>query len=139
MSTKSTHRLALAGAVLTGALLLSAPAVAAQTTLPAPAIPGVAPLPGPLAAPSTPAASMRVLRTAPDIGAAGTSFTLSGSGLPAGKDVSIVWNTASVTWVVDARPDRQEPTKLGHRGEPLARHPLRKAVEQQAGVLGAMP
>ena len=48
---------------------------------------------------------MGVLKTTPDIGAAGTTFTLSGSGLPAGKDVSIVWNTANVTWVVDARPD----------------------------------
>jgi hypothetical protein len=109
MST--TAKLTVIGAVLAGALLLSAPAVlstpAASTTvaLTAPAIPGVAPLPGPLAAPATPAANMGVLKTTPDIGLAGHKFTLTGSGLAAGKDVSIVWGTAKVTWVVDARPD----------------------------------
>ena len=105
MGTTSTERLALLGAVLTGALLLSAPAGATPGPLPAPAVPGVAPLPGPLAAPSAPAASMGVLRTTPDVGAAGTAFSLSGSGLAANKDLSIVWSTANVTWVVDARPD----------------------------------
>ena len=105
MSTVRTHRLATGIAVLTGALLLSAPAVAAPGPLPAPAIPGVAPLPGPLATPFTTAPTVRALKTTPDIGPANTSFTLSGSGLAANKDVSIVWNTANVTWVVDARPD----------------------------------
>jgi hypothetical protein len=111
MSTTITKRLTLVGAVLAGALLLSAPAVlsapAASTTVPlaAPAIPGVAPLPGPVAAAATPAANMGVLKTTPDIGLPGTAFTVAGSGLAAGKDVSIVWGTANVTWVVDARPD----------------------------------
>jgi hypothetical protein len=105
MSTSITHRLTLAGAVLAGALLLSAPAVATPGPLPAPTIPGVAPLPGPIAAPATTAANMSILKTTPDIGKAGTTFSLSGSGLAANKDVSIVWNTANVTWVVDARPD----------------------------------
>ncbi len=105
MSTSITHRLTIAGAVLAGALLLSAPAVATPGPLPAPAIPGVAPLPGPIAAPATTAANMTLLKTTPDIGKAGTTFSLSGSGLAAGKDVSIVWNTANVTWMVDARPD----------------------------------
>ncbi len=105
MSTRITHRLTIAGAVLAGALLLSAPAVATPGPLPAPAIPGVAPLPGPIAAPFTTAASLGILKTTPDIGVAGKSFSLSGSGLAANKDVSIVWNTANVTWMVDARPD----------------------------------
>ncbi len=111
MSTTITKKLALVGAVLTGAALLSAPAVlsspAASTTvaLAAPLIPGVAPLPGPLAAPATPAVTMGVLKTTPDIGLPGTTFTIQGSGLPAGKDVNIDWSTANVTWVVDARPD----------------------------------
>ena len=48
---------------------------------------------------------MGVLKTTPDIGLPGTAYTVAGSGLPAGKDVSIVWGTANVTWVVDARPD----------------------------------
>jgi hypothetical protein len=48
---------------------------------------------------------MGIVTTKPDIGLAGKTFTLSGSGLAPNKDVSIVWNTANVTWVVDARPD----------------------------------
>ena len=50
-------------------------------------------------------AHMGCSRRRPTSALAGTTFTLSGSGLPANKDVSIVWNTANVTWVVDARPD----------------------------------
>ncbi len=105
MSTRITKRLTLAGAVLAGALLLAAPAVATPTPLPAPADSSVAPLPGPIAPPATPSATMGVLKTKPDVGVSGTSLTISGSGLAANKDVSIVWNTANVTWVVDARPD----------------------------------
>jgi hypothetical protein len=111
MSTKSTRRLVLAGAALAGALLLSAPAVLSATSasttvaLTAPAIPGVAALPGPLAAPAVPAVNMGVLKTAPDIGLPGQTFTVTGSGLPANKPVSLTWLTANVTWVVDARPD----------------------------------
>jgi hypothetical protein len=48
---------------------------------------------------------MSTLTAKPDDAVAGTRFTLSGSGLPANKSVSIVWGTANVTWVVDARPD----------------------------------
>ena len=83
MSTTITQKLTVAGAVLAGALLLSAPGLATPMPLPAPTIPGVAPLPGPIAAASTPAANMGILKTKPDIGAAGTSFSLSGSGLGA--------------------------------------------------------
>ncbi len=111
MSTTVTKKLTLVGAVLAGALLLSAPAVLSATSasttvaLAAPAIPGVAAMPGPIAAPATPAANMGVLKTAPDIGLPGSALTIAGSGLAANKDVSIVWGTAKVTWVVDARPD----------------------------------
>ncbi len=124
MSTAITRKLALGGAVLAGALLLLAPAVlsapAASTTVPltAPAIPGVSLLPGPIAAPATPATNMGVLKTTPDIGLPGSTFAIAGSGLAASKDVSIVWNTANVTWVVDARPDSvdylgRQATKFG--------------------------
>jgi hypothetical protein len=78
----------------------------------------VAALPGPIAAPATPAASMGVLKTTPDIGLPGTTFTITGSGLPAGKDVSIVWGTANVTWVVDARPDSVD--YLGRKADKLS-------------------
>jgi hypothetical protein len=48
---------------------------------------------------------MSTLTAKPDDAPVGTKFTLAGSGLPANKNVSIVWGTANVTWVVDARPD----------------------------------
>ena len=92
-------------AALAGALLLPALATATPTPLVAPAIPGVAGLPGPLAAPAQPAANMGILKTTPDLGVAGTKFTLSGSGLPANKPVAITWSSANVTWIVDPRPD----------------------------------
>lgn len=118
MNSNPTTKLALAGLVLAGALFVSAPAGATPGALPAPTIPGVAALPGPLAAPATPAANMAVLTTTPDIGPAGTTFRLSGSGLAANKNVSIVWNTANVTWVVDARPDSVD--YLGRKADKIA-------------------
>jgi hypothetical protein len=94
------------GALLAIALALFSPAaVGAPQPVPAPAIPGAAPLPGPIAPASQPAATMGLLRAKPDTGAAGTPSTLTGTGLPAGQTVSIVWQTAKVTWVLDARPD----------------------------------
>ena len=114
----STKKLLVTLMVLAGAVLLPAHAAAEPRALTPPAIPGVAPLPGPIAAPSKPAPNMTVLKTAPDIGVPGTAYTLSGTGLPAGKDVSIVWNTASVTWVVDPRPDSVD--YLGRKADKVA-------------------
>jgi hypothetical protein len=48
---------------------------------------------------------MELLKALPDRGAAGTKFTLTAHGLPVGKDVSIVWATSNVNWILDARPD----------------------------------
>jgi hypothetical protein len=124
MSTRKTRKALLIGAALAGALLLSAPAVLSATSasttvaLTAPTIPGVSALPGPVAAPATPAANMRVLKTTPDIGLPGQKFTITGSGLPAGKDVNLVWATANVTWVVDARPDSVD--YLGRKADKLS-------------------
>ena len=102
----NTHtKLVAALAALAGALLLPAFAVAAPVPLIIPAIPGVATLPGVVAPAATSAASMQLLTTKPDVAVAGTKFTVSGTGLPANKDVTLVWGTANVTWVVDARPD----------------------------------
>ncbi|MFI5054697.1 MAG: hypothetical protein ACHQDE_10070, partial [Acidimicrobiia bacterium] len=102
----NTHtKLVAAVAALAGALLLPALATAAPTPLAIPALSGVAALPGPLAPPAKAAATMTTLAAKPDDAVAGTKFTLTGSGLPANKAVSIVWGTANVTWVVDARPD----------------------------------
>ncbi len=111
-------KLGLAGAVLAGALFLPALASAEPKALTPPQIPGVAALPGPIAAPSKPAQNMNILQAKPDIGAPGTRYTLSGTGLPAQKDVSIVWSTSNVTWVVDARPDSVD--YLGRKSEKVA-------------------
>jgi hypothetical protein len=114
----STSKPIIAVALLAGALLLPARASADPRPLTPPALPGVAPLPGPVAAPSKPAADMGILKAKPDIGTPGTAYTLSGSGLPAGKDVSIVWGTANVTWVVDPRPDSVD--YLGRKADKVA-------------------
>jgi len=99
-------KMAVTVASLAGAVgLLPAPAAAAPTPLTIPSLSGVAALPGPIAPASQPAATMSLLTVKPDNAVAGTKFTIGGAGLPANRDVSIVWNTANVTWVVDARPD----------------------------------
>ena len=98
-------KMAVTVASLAGALLLPAFAAGAPTNLPIPVLPGVAPPPGVTAPASKPAANMLALKTAPDVAVAGTKFTVTGRGLPANKDVTIVWGTSNVTWAVDARPD----------------------------------
>jgi hypothetical protein len=68
-------------------------------------VPGAAALPGPLVDPGTPAASIGLMKTAPDVALPGSKFTVSGAGLPAGKTVTLTWSTANVDWMLDARPD----------------------------------
>lgn len=104
------RKLAATALTLAGALLVPASGVTSTTPssagpVPAPAISGVAPLPGPLAAAATPAAKMGVLKTTPDVGFAGKKITITGFDLPAGKDVQLVWMTANVSWILDARAD----------------------------------
>lgn len=87
--------------------MLALPALASAEAKPfaAPAIPGVAALPGPVVDPGKPAAEMKLLKTTPDIALAGTPITISGTGLPAGKDIVLTWGTANVDWVLDPRAD----------------------------------
>ena len=86
-------------------LVLPAVAPAEPTPLAAPLIPGVAALPGPVVDPGKPTSDMKLLKTTPDIALAGTATTISGSGLPADKDVTLTWGTANVDWVLDPRAD----------------------------------
>jgi hypothetical protein len=93
--------------IVTAAALLLVPAAAfseAKIATP-PAIPGVAALPGPVVDPGKPAADMKALKTSPDVALPGVAVTIAGSGLPAGKDVTLTWGTANVDWLLDARPD----------------------------------
>lgn len=102
----SLARMAASGALAVLAMLtLPALAFAEAKPLAAPAIPGVAALPGPVVDPGKPAAEMKLLKTTPDIALAGTPITISGTSLPAGKDVVLTWGTANVDWVLDARVD----------------------------------
>ena len=87
------------------ALVVPASAFATPGPVQAPAIPGVSALPGPVVDPGKPAATMTTLTTTPDIAVAGTPTTISGAGLPPNKEVSLTWSTATVNWVLDARPD----------------------------------
>jgi hypothetical protein len=105
LTLRMTRVAVTAAVALTGAVLLTANASADVKALTPPAIPGVAALPGPLSPAFKTAATLGTLTTKPDIGLPGTGYTVSGTGLPANKAVSIVWNTANVTWLVDARPD----------------------------------
>jgi hypothetical protein len=109
------RRLAVLGALFAAALVLPTAAMAEVKALVAPALPGVAALPGPLAPAFKPAAELKNLTVTPDTGVAGKTFRLAGSGLPASSQVSIVWNTSNVTWVVDARPDSVD--YLGRKAE----------------------
>ncbi len=109
--TTTTHSASFLRSIASGSLvalaMLALPAVAFGEAKPlaAPAIPGVAALPGPVVDPGRPATEMKLLKTAPDVAVAGTPITISGTGLPAGKDVALTWGTANVDWVLDARAD----------------------------------
>ena len=83
-------------------LLLPVTAAAEPRVIPPPAISGVPGLPGPIAAPAQPAPQgLGLLRSTPDHGTVGTSFTLSGEGLPPNKSVDIVWATGSGAYVLN--------------------------------------
>jgi hypothetical protein len=114
MSTTSNRRPAVSGraralvATLAGVFLLlpassfakSAPLPEHPTALPAPALPGVPALPGPAAPAFKEGASLVALNVTPGEGVSGTPLTVSGTGMPAGKAVTLTWSTASVTWEV---------------------------------------
>ena len=102
--TKSLKRVVGIASAL-AALIVPTSALATPGPVAAPAIPGVAGLPGPLVDPGKPATTMLTLKAAPDIAVAGTMTTISGTGLPANKDVNLTWSTATIDWVLDARPD----------------------------------
>ncbi|MBI2935596.1 MAG: hypothetical protein HYY31_02120, partial [Chloroflexi bacterium] len=110
---------------LVGALLVACGGAKEQVSAPAPA-PVAAPAPAPQAA--TPAAApaatpvpLKVLKTSPESGPVGTPFTVSGEGLPAGKDVQFVWVTwdGSYATKVTANDARFEERKFVAKRVPL--------------------
>jgi hypothetical protein len=98
--------LALGGAIAVGAFaLLQASAVAAPMPVTAPTIPGAPKLFGPVVDAGAPSDKMAVIKTAPDVAPAGSKVTLSGTGLPGAKAVSLVWMTANVRYILDPKAD----------------------------------
>ncbi len=95
----------LAGAAVATVLVLGSVAAADPTAVPAPSVPGAPPIPGAITDPGKASESMTTLKVSPDIATAGTSFTLTGAGLPASEDVTIVWMTANVRYVLDVKSD----------------------------------
>ncbi len=100
---------AVGAAAAAWVLLLPATAAADPRPVPPPTIPGVPGLPGPLAAPAQQAPQgLGLLRSTPDNGAVGSSFTLSGEGLPRNKSVDIVWATGKGAYILNASPENVE-------------------------------
>jgi len=62
------------------------------------------PFTGITAATFTATNNFQKLTTSPDVGVAGTPFTLSGSGLTPNTALQVVWGTNTATWSVDAEP-----------------------------------
>jgi hypothetical protein len=48
---------------------------------------------------------MTTLKTTPDVAPTGADITIVGKGLPASKGVALVWMTANVRYILDAKPD----------------------------------
>jgi hypothetical protein len=95
----------LVGGAVAAVLVLGSVAAADPTAVPAPFVPGSPPIPGAITDPGKASESMTTLKVTPDVAVAGTRFNLTGAGLPASKDVTIVWMTASVRYVLDVKSD----------------------------------
>jgi hypothetical protein len=130
----SLRRVAVGLGTTIALLLLPAAALGEAKPVTPPAIPGVAALPGPVVDPGKPAAAMTILKTTPDIALPGAAVRISGSGLPAGKEVTLIWSTANVDWVLDARPDSVD--YLGRKTTKLAVQ-LAKAQTDANGAFSA--
>jgi hypothetical protein len=102
--TMSIKRVVGIASALT-ALIVPTSALSAPGPVAAPSVPGASSLPGPLVDPGQPGTNMLTLKATPDIAVAGTMTTISGAGLPVNKDVTLTWSTATIDWVLDARPD----------------------------------
>ena len=105
-SGSSGRRLLVTLVTATGVLLLTQTAAFAEPMpVTAPSIPGTPSLPGAIVDAGKPAEPMKTLRTTPDVAPAGTAVTVSGTGLPAAKDVTLVWMTANIRYILDPKPD----------------------------------
>ena len=105
-SGSSGRRLLVTLVTATGVLLLTqSVAFAEPMPVTAPVIPGTPALPGAVVDPGRPAEPMKTLTTKPDVAPAGAALTVSGTGLPPSKAVTLVWMTANIRYVLDPKPD----------------------------------
>ena len=104
ITTTNIARRVAGTTVALAALVCTSVALGAPGVAPAPLVPGAHQL-GPAIDTGKPAATIQLLKATPEIAKAGSDFTVTGSGLPANKDVVLTWSTATVDWLLDARPD----------------------------------
>jgi hypothetical protein len=116
MTTFTRTTLAALAGIAAIALLVPTAASGTPGPVPAPAVPGNA-LPGPIVDPGIPAANLQLLKTVPDTAIAGSTVTVSGTGLPSGRTLSLDWGTANVDWVLDPRADSVD--YLGRKATPI--------------------
>ena len=99
-------------------LVLGSVASADPTVVTTPIIPGAAPLPGPLVDPGKPAATMKLMNAKPDVVKVGTPVVFSATGLPAKSEVTLVWMTSNIRWMLDPKPDSVD--YLGRKVEKIS-------------------
>jgi hypothetical protein len=109
-------------ALAAAALAITGAAYATPGPVQAPALPNVPAL-GPQVDPGKAGPTLQTLTAKPDIAVAGTDFTITGKGLPASKDVVLTWGTATVDWLLDARPD-----SVDYVGRKTTKFPIRLGV-----------
>ncbi len=116
------------GLVLLGAASVLLAACSSKPT-PTPVQPTAAPLAPTAASTATPVA-LKLLKTTPEAGFIGTSFTVSGEGFPAGKEVQFVW----VTWDgAYATKVAANDARLEERKFVVKRVPMKTAVASAQG------
>lgn len=119
LSLAAVCRALLFGPALAGALLLPAPTALARkapvpenpVVIPTPAVPGAPALPGPEVTEQPREGAVSALSVSPSEARTGQEMTVSGSGLPADKTVTLTWSTANVSWEVS--PTREGVDYLG--------------------------
>jgi hypothetical protein len=107
---------AMAAAI--GVLALGSAASADPTLVATPLIPGAPGPPGPLVDPGKPATTMKLMTTKPDVVKVGAPIAFSATGLPANSEVTLVWMTSNIRWMLDPKPDSID--YLGRKVEKIA-------------------
>ncbi len=116
----------LAIIALLGLLMACTSEEAQPTPTAAPATPTTAPPPAPTATP----VPLKLLKTSPETGPIGTPFTVSGEGLPAGKEVKFVWATWDGAFATKITADN---ARFQERTYVAKRVPMKSAVANAQG------